>query len=529
MRARLIPLLALSCLMAAEDLGTLLQRARMARDAGRLADALQAYDAMLAQVPLHETAMLERAQTLSWAGRFAEALAAYRAFKTAFPSRGQLADLRVAQVLAWDGRTSEASAALAPWVARGDRQALLDEATYLGWGSRWNEATAHYQALLGRDAGDAEARLGLARLALWRGHPAEARRHLEALSPAERALLEAKLLEAQLLSAEGHPAQARAALRPLLASRSAQREARRMMADLIDGQGLWAELAAHDTTTSEGLETDSLGLRARLPLGEGAFSLAAGRTATRFRDLARHRGAFEVGFATPLGATLGLEASLVHGTGDGGSTTGYRAGLGWRPGSGLSLRADASQSPLDFTPAAIDQGHRLRSQEISAGWTFGQGRNSLGLGTGWGQLSAGSTRRTFLARFEHRMPFAGGELRGGALWRGFGYSETLPLGFFNPERYRYAGLSGAVALRRAGRWETSLDAQAGRQTVNSGAAQTAWGWSLRGQYRFERLPLALEAGWSESHAGLPVMDPVDPAAYQERTFRVAMRLTQPVR
>ena len=73
---------------APEALSVLLDRARKARDAGRLAEAIQAYDAMLAQVPDHETALLERAETLGWAGRYGEAREGYLTFRKDFPGPG---------------------------------------------------------------------------------------------------------------------------------------------------------------------------------------------------------------------------------------------------------------------------------------------------------------------------------------------------------------------------------------------------------------------------------------------------------
>ena len=71
----------------AADLGTLLQRARAERAAGRYDAALAAYEEMLTIVQTHETALFEHAETLSWAGRFPESLEEFRAFSGLYPAR----------------------------------------------------------------------------------------------------------------------------------------------------------------------------------------------------------------------------------------------------------------------------------------------------------------------------------------------------------------------------------------------------------------------------------------------------------
>ena len=92
----------------AEPLGALLTRARQARDLGHFAEAIKAYDAMLAQVPDHETALLERSETLGWMGQYPAAKEGYLAFRKQYPARALSADLALAKLAAWQNRSSEA-------------------------------------------------------------------------------------------------------------------------------------------------------------------------------------------------------------------------------------------------------------------------------------------------------------------------------------------------------------------------------------------------------------------------------------
>ena len=73
MRAFLLCLSLPAVLVAQEDLGTLLSRARSHRDAGHLAPAVADYDAMLAQVPDHETALVDARTPAEFTGEDARA------------------------------------------------------------------------------------------------------------------------------------------------------------------------------------------------------------------------------------------------------------------------------------------------------------------------------------------------------------------------------------------------------------------------------------------------------------------------
>ncbi len=545
-------------LQAPEPLGVLLHRARTARDAGRLPEALAAFDAMLAQAPEHETALFERAQVLSWLGRFKEAEAGYLEFRRRHPGRSLDADLRLAQVAAWDARFGEAQVRLEPWVAAGRREALIDSCTYLAWEGRlgaslarlepwlkahpedqeaaqldakvrsWTgrtaEARAAFQGILTRWPGDREATLGLARLSLWAGDPEGARRALAALPEGERAHPEARLMAAQIALAEGHPRQVRALLAE---GRLPAKEAQDLREELVDRQGPWVEAAFARTDTSEGLRVEEPGLRARMPLGEGFAE--AGWTGRRVTFAAAEEKPTETGLTLshPLGTKLWATGSFRLTTLGGASASSHSLGLGWGPLPGLSFTLEQSRQLAVWTPSALGQRIALTGLDLGATWRPGGGTTSLGAGGGRQSLSAGSTRTSFFVALEHRLPFTWGDLHGGLSTRGFGYSETLPLGFFNPGRYRYQGATLGTAWRRGREVELGLDARVGRQSVNQDPAQTTWGWSASASWRPGLGPVLAFASFGTTKAGLPVTTTTDPASYEEHTLRFGVRIRGP--
>jgi tetratricopeptide (TPR) repeat protein len=545
---------------AAQPLGTLLEQARAARAAGRLNEALRAYEAMLAQVSTHETALLERAETLGWAGRYEEAAAGLRAFRSAHPGRAVDADLFRARFAAWQNRTAEALAILDPWVQQGHRQAVLDAATYLSWGGRipeclrrlglWLEghpddhearllqakvlgwdgqhaaARATYGQVLSKRPADREALAGLARLSLWEGDPQAARATLARMEAEGRSHAETGLLLAQVDLAEGSARSARSRARALLGAPGANpKEARELLEDLADAKGPWVELSAARTDTSEGLRLEDPLLRGRVPLGDGALDLSAARHRVAFQGAERATGELGLALSHPLGPRWWASAALSRLSEVGGEPAwGHGLGLGFAPAVGVDLRIDQSHSQALFTPAAVDRRTSFSATDLSAAWRFGQGRHALNASAGRAELSAGSHRNSWMAAYEYRLPVTGLDLRAGLLARAFGYSPTLALGFFNPASYRWQGLTGSATWRRGRVFEAAVLLRAGRQQVNDGDATFTWAGSAMLIWTPRPGPFALTAAWSHTEAGLPVAGPADPAGYREHTLRLGLRV-----
>ena len=557
---------AITATQAPEALGVLLNRARKARDAGRLPEAIQAYDAMLAQVPDHETALLERAETLGWAGRYQEAHEGYLTFRKDFPTRAFTADLALARLAAWQDHTAEALALLDPWVQQEKRQALLDAATYLSWAGRlpesltrvrrwllahpedrealliearvlsWAgrnaEAREAYGRILKQAPGDREALAGLARLALWEGDTPGARRVLGRMPAEALAHPESQLLLAQVEAAEGHTRSARKRAETLARGGPAQRDAEDLRNDLIRSRGPWVELSADRTDTSEGLRTENPGLRARIPLGDGALDLGLASRRSEFQGALQHPSDLRLGLSYPLGGRLTASGSLTRTSDVGGEPAwGYALGLGYSPVPGLDLTLSRERSLALFTPQAVTLRTAFVATDLGGTWRFGQGRHALSGGLGQADVSSSlggtaqtSTRHSHMASYEYRFPVTALDLRGGLMIRGFGYSPSLSLGFFNPEKYRWSGAFGSAAWRRGRTMEIGLGAQAGNQTVNGGANQFTWSYRLGITWSPRPWPADLSVWWSQSVAGLPVTTPLDPSAYREHTLGISLRL-----
>lgn len=543
-----------------EPLDVLLKRAREARDGGRMADAIRAYDAMLTQVPGHETALLERAETLAWAGRYPQAAEGYRAFAKAHPGRSMDADLRLAQLSAWQNRTGEALSLLEPWEKLEHRQAALDAATYLSWGGRmaeslrrlrhwmeahpgdkearlleakilgWDgqfaEARASYGKVLASAPADRDALAGLARLDLWEGDPRRAHGALDRMDAEGRNHPESQLLQAQVEIAEGASRAARARAGRLASKPGpVQKDARELLEDLTDARGPWVEVTAARTDTNEGLRLEDPLLRVRVPLGEGSLDLAAGQHRTAFRGTARNTGDLRLRLAHPIGPHWRASAAVSRLSDLAGEPAwGHALGLGVSPFAGLDLQLEHSRSQAIFTPAALALRTTFSSTDLGASWRFGKGRHALGAGLGRSDVSAGSTRSSFFGSYEYRIPVTGFDLRIGALTRGFGYSTTLPLGFFNPERYRWNGGTASATWRKGRVFEAALNARAGYQGVNAGRSRFTWSYGTALTWTPRPTPLSLVVSWTHSLAGLPVADPTDPANYQEHTLRLGLRM-----
>jgi len=565
----MLPMLSLPALQetqAPEPLGRLLERARLARDAGRLPEAIQAYDAMLSQVPDHETALLERAETLGWAGRYAESREGYQTFQKYFPARAYTADLALARLAAWQNRTTEAIRILDPWVKQEQRQAILDAATYLSWHSQFSESLARvrrwlrahpedrqailiearvlswagrmaeareaYNRILTSVADDREAMAGLARLSLWEGDPSQARRILDRMSPEALAQPESQVMLAQVETAEGHTRTAVQRLEKPALGGPAQRDAREIKDDLVRAYGPWVEITADRTDTSDGLRTENPGIRARLPLGDGAVTLGQFTHRSSFQDLQRQPAETSLGLIYPLGRGLTATGSLGRLSDVAGDPAwDYALGIVYNPLPGLDLNLARERALALYTPQAVDLRTALITTDLGAIWRFGEGRHALSGGLGQADLSSTiggveqkSTRHSYVASYEYRFPSTSLDLRGGLLIRNFGYSPTLPLGFFNPQDYRWDGVFGSAAWRQGRILEISLSTQAGIQTVDSGSGQFSWSYRCGITWSPSSWPLDLSAWWSQNFAGLPVTTPVDPSAYREHTLGLSIRI-----
>jgi hypothetical protein len=304
----------------------------------------------------------------------------------------------------WAGDLDGVVTRLRGWLAAhpDDRDARLRLARVRAWQSRWGEARAEYERILARAPADGEATLGLAQLDLWADRPESARARIEALPSAARELPELRLLEARLAVAEGRPAAARARLGSLLHGPSG-REAEQLMDELVAGHGLWTRLGGTVTRSNEGLVQKTPALSLRAPLGQGHADVEAGWSEVSLGGETRGAAVTSLLVSQPFGARVSADAGL-----------GFRdrfagaRGLSARGGvtvlvlPALALRLDAGRSLLDFTPTAVDRADAITTLEGGLTWTFGEGSRTLAAGGGYGLLDAGTQRGSFIVSAEQR-------------------------------------------------------------------------------------------------------------------------------
>lgn len=477
------------------------------------------------------------------------------------PGDGPLADLARARALAASGKPGAAADLLSPWIARGDRDAVIAGATYLawagrarralalldpwirghgedrearllrarvlGWQGRWTDAERAYGALAADPASDPgsvdEARIGLARLALWREDPDRAQQELRRVSPGSASAPGARLVAAQVEAAEGHPAAARRAATDLALRPDSAADAAPVLQGLDDRLGPWAEAGFSRTETSEGLRILAPGLRARLPLGDGALDLGWTGQEVSLGPLTARPAIAELGFTQPWGARWAVSAGLARVREVDGGTTGFRLHAAFLAAPGLRIGYGHSRDFAVSTPAAVALGTAFTTDALDLAWRW-TGRQGVSLFAERTTLSAGSTRTGYRAAYRFEVPHGPLQAWWGLSSRGFGYSETLPLGFFNPRRYRWHGLMGGAAWNREGRFQVTLQAEGGVQTLDGGPGTFSWEYGLRGAWTPGGGRMTLSAAWTQSRAGLPVVASGDPAAYREHGFTFSLRL-----
>lgn len=544
----------------APDVSGLLDRARILRAEKHWPEAVALYTQILDIVPGHPNALLERAATLSWMKQFDASIRDYRQYLEAHPDEKAEVEPSLARVTAWSKRFLEAVKLLEPYVAKGDRQAILDTATFLswdgqlnrslaltgawlagqpadremlilrarvlGWAGRHREARLAYGRVLAAAPTDREALLGLAQLDLWAGDPEGAATRVAALPPEEAKGAEGALMQSQIDQRQGRLRQARARAEALLTNPEAQEDAQSRLRDLADAQGPWVELSQTRTDSNEGLRAQTQRLDAAVPLGDGSLRVGGALNLLDQEGQAERKPqAWSLGFDQPLGTRVGLGAQIGRIDAVGGAAaTAHSLSLSLRAAPGLGFSLYHSLEPVIATPRSTDLRTSIRTWGLGGNWTFNHTLDAISLGVERGFLSAGASRTTLRLGGGHRFPFEHGEARLGLASRLSDQNEILNLGFFSPQRYRYYGATAGATLRRDERWEMALDAWGGSQAVNQAASQFSWGYTLAGAWTPGHAPLSLFLAWSQSIAGLPVSDPADPSAYRDHTLRFGIRI-----
>ena len=543
------------------EMGRLHGLAKQARNQSHWEEALRAYDAMLTLDPWHETALFERAQTLGWAKRYPECVAAWRLFRERAPWRSREADQNLAMMASW-GRIFEVSlTTLEPYVQKGERWAVLDSAKYLSWAGRYRESLARsagwirthpedkdallmharvlswdgrlkdahaaFESLVVRFPDLADARTGLAQVSLWTGRVEQARSVWNQVPKEVRETPEGKLLEGQIQLAEGHRRSGLGQLGPLAAQGSSvQRDAEDLIRGSAEANGPLVEFGQSRTLTNEPLRMLDSSIRARVPLWDGSIGLSHVLHNAELGGAESEAHETAASLSYPWGP-LRVSAVVGRMTGLGGDPAGFhQLGLAWRLGHGAELDLVQGRSVVVFTPQATAQRVGIQSTDLAFSLTGFE--DVLRLQGGTASVSAGNDRKTWSAAYEHHWRLSPVTLSAGLTSLGLGYSETLPLGFWNPERYIFHGVTGGAAFER-GRFSCSVQGRWGRQVTDQQGWSTGQGYGANLSWGIGRSPLTLLLGWSSSTSGINAVSASDPSTYREQTFRWGLRVAGPWR
>lgn len=500
---RLLPLLAaltLSLSTLAADLG----QARALVEQKRYAEAIAAYDALLAERPGDADLLIEAARVHAWADDHPSSARLYQQALQAAPDRRHDILLPLAWQLAWGGhhddavslfreasreipaQRGEALHGLAESLAaRNQLQQALEiyqelasdptdlrarrgEARMLLWLDRNEAAAARYRTLLEMHPRDPEARLGLARALNYGG------RHFAALAAYED-------------TTRDDPALARdTRVERAAALRWAGLEDRAAIV-LGDAEGRGVDALRHrlrqenadhlrgefeSAWDSDELETRALALGWQQRFGAGRLLDLSARAVGIEQNTARIDGRQ---LLVRAGTRLGDPArglfwpTLTVGVRDydGWQTAAWKLQGKWIPADLWRIDVEAGNDVVENIDSIRNE-VTLNAVSASADWRFAP-RWSATAGAAVLRFDDGNRRTRLVGRIEHVVKTAGPRLAAGIEGMGFRDSDPdIARGYYNPERYRElkafaraeheaAGwlLEGRLALGRL--WETPGD------------------------------------------------------------------------
>jgi tetratricopeptide (TPR) repeat protein len=420
---------------------------------GRYTAGIALFDRLLALSPDNAEARVDRARVLAWAGRFDASIAGYEeALRRAPGDRGAL--LGLAQTLAWADRLPSARAVHARLLAANpsDLEARQADARLTAWEGRLVAAERSWRGALVLDPANAATLVGLSQTLRWQGRLDAAREVLDAIPPAHRTVRD-------------------------------YREERREVEAALGPRG--APSVTYETDSDDNRITTfalraGTALRPRLQMGADLYA----RTATYEPVIAGARSAWGVlgtarvlvepgwvvvagaGASSADGAASETEPALLVAV----STPGRH-----RLGATLTVQRGA----FDATALIIERGVTMTERSLGLRYAPAP-RWALEGGTSWTTFE-GSAENRRLAAYMAVTHTLAPHWQAATTLRGFGFSEDLADGYFDPGRFLHGELIARWRPLR-GRWEASAEAAPGLQQVGSAdplvtarlAARAAW-------------------------------------------------------
>lgn len=470
---------------------------------GEYGTSLALFDRLLAVQPDNVDARVARARVLAWRDDLEEALDSLDAVLEQHPGYVDALEAR-ALFEAWAGRY-EASLSIYDQllgISPDNASARRSQAQVLSWASRYEASRAVYDSLLAVDPGDVDARLGLARALTFSDDLDEAAAEYRRVLDADPTNPDALAGLGRVLSWAGDLVEGEEVFRRAVATDGGHVASLVGLALNLRWQGRNAAaleilLRAERTDPNNGDVREQLRwVRAALdPRTRPSITLEGdsdGNRMTTTAVMAAWNPRLRLGVRVDAYQRF-LEQEVLERSALGLTVTGsYQFEPGWTVSAGLggsrndgrgrtnftALRMDLS-SPgrydyggtvtvstraLDATALLADKGVRMSQLQLSGRWTpTGRWRVHGGLGTATLDGTEENTRRSASLSVARRLS---GPWTVGAGLRTFGYDRDLADGYFDPDFYGIAELTGRW-LHEPGAWSLLVELAPGMQQVTS--------------------------------------------------------------
>lgn len=446
-----------------------LARARVWAWSGDLARARREAEAVLATQPDNPEALEALAQFQAWSGDVDEALASYDQLTAIAPQNGAVGRGR-AQALAWAERYEASRAAYDSLLARDpdDVEARLGLARTLAYQQDFPAAIEQYDRILQDRPDEVRAWIGLARTLGWAGRLAAGEEVAAKAVDIDRSHADAWAALGQLYVWEGRTAAALEAFETAadLAPTNAPVQDRLRAVRLALAPNAGPTVVYESDSDDNRMITTSLSagwhpvprLDVRLngfykDLQQGIFSRAAQGGTLSARYQVRPGWLF-------TGALGGVHSNSTRRS----SLTELRAGVRTPERHPLVASVDASSVPLTETARLAELGGRSTDVVVSARWSpSGVWRLDGSVGIGRYEGTEDNGRRSAALAGSYRL---GRFFSVGAAMRTFSFEKDLNDGYFDPDFYGIAELTG-YWLYRPLPWSFLVELAPGIQQVRS--------------------------------------------------------------
>ncbi len=435
---------------------------------GEVEESLGTYDELISIAPGSSPAARERARALAWASRFEASRAAYDALLTRNPMDMD-ARLGLARVLAYGQHFDAAIAEYDSVLVRNpeDSRALIGKGRTLGWAGRLVEGEGVLVQAVRGNSSSAEAWATLAQLYRWEGRDPDAKGALETaarLAPTDAAIRD-QLRSVNLAFAP--------VSRPSFVRESDSDGNRMLTTSLTAGWHVVPRLDVQARGYYKDLELGIFRRNAEGVLVSGTYQMSPGWT---------------------LSAGIG-------GSGSNSSTSSalleYQVGVRTPQRHPLVGGVSLTSTGLNETAPLAELGARSTDLVLTGRWTPFVGwrlDGSVGIGKIAGSEDNG--RRSASLAATRRL--ASGISLGAAV-RGFSFQKDLNDGYFDPDFYGIAEVTGAW-LYRPDRWTLLVELAPGLQKVRrAGDVGTSLRSNVRLAYRIAPgREVSLSAGYSSA-------------------------------